>query len=514
MKRIRACQRADGANKKCAECADTGPTYVCLDYQIFVCQLCSGLHRELGHRVKSLSLSQWSSKEVLALEDGGNEKAASKWLAQKGAREEAAKGVVPTDVSSIRELIKQKYVGKRWVKSDDEASTEDGSQDGASSEGPSTEAPAPGLADALEQETSVPMSSVGAGAGFVVRIPLGMAPGMQFRAEGPFGAFMVAVPPGAVPGQMVKLCVELPPAAAPVPTDLLGSPAAVPAAPAAPAEASAPGLVPGAEWVADFPCAEPKTQLADLMDFEVAPGPEKQVAVEVLPDSFDLTSVFGAAPSSQPMESAPPVARTAEVVEAPQSQSIDQPVAERLREAVLGGNNDAVRKLFQECTKPMERPSSLACRPVDSRFASLSDVFEESQREQMSRRVQQAAMQTASSCEPRVCMPDLGSAQAQNASAPCVSLDSWQPQGGKVPSNLSSDELMQCSPDELLKMQSLVAHALQAQQGGASTAEPISQRGPTDDVANKQMAVCPVPPKREFDDLLSLFNSNGGVYGR
>merc|ERR1719352_1780585 len=82
VERIRAFQRSAKANKRCADCTELGPTYICLDYQTFVCQTCSGIHREFGHKIKGITLSTWSQKEVESIEQGGNDKAAQKWLAR------------------------------------------------------------------------------------------------------------------------------------------------------------------------------------------------------------------------------------------------------------------------------------------------------------------------------------------------------------------------------------------------------------------------------------------------
>ena len=80
--RLRRCQRSSVTNRRCADCTERGPTYVCLDFQTFVCQSCSGIHREFGHRMKSISLSEWTEPEVSIIEAGGNERAAQTWLAR------------------------------------------------------------------------------------------------------------------------------------------------------------------------------------------------------------------------------------------------------------------------------------------------------------------------------------------------------------------------------------------------------------------------------------------------
>eukprot|EP00435_Cladocopium_sp_Y103_P047501 s999_g14.t1 len=113
--KLRAFYRSNQANKRCADCPERGPTYVCLDFQIFVCQACAGLHREFGHKIKSISFSEWSFAEVAKLEEaGGNEAARAKWL------DRWHKDTFPepdgTDLEAIREFIRLKYVEKKWYR--------------------------------------------------------------------------------------------------------------------------------------------------------------------------------------------------------------------------------------------------------------------------------------------------------------------------------------------------------------------------------------------------------------
>ncbi|CAG8524499.1 8746_t:CDS:2 [Paraglomus brasilianum] len=69
-------------NKKCFDCPAKGPVYVNLLNSSFICARCSGLHRNLSHRVKSISASTFTSAEIDALKRGGNAKAAEIWLAK------------------------------------------------------------------------------------------------------------------------------------------------------------------------------------------------------------------------------------------------------------------------------------------------------------------------------------------------------------------------------------------------------------------------------------------------
>ncbi|KAF4381029.1 hypothetical protein F8388_011951 [Cannabis sativa] len=60
-------------NRKCINCNNLGPQYVCTTFSTFVCTNCSGVHREFTHRVKSLSVAKFTAEEVCALQAGGNE---------------------------------------------------------------------------------------------------------------------------------------------------------------------------------------------------------------------------------------------------------------------------------------------------------------------------------------------------------------------------------------------------------------------------------------------------------
>lgn len=110
--RIRAFQWNVTANRKCADCSERGPTYICLTFQTFVCQTCSGIHRGFGHKIKGISLSEWNIKELEALEAGGNEVAAEAWLARWTSREFPQPDSNQAD--QLKEFIRLKYVEKRW----------------------------------------------------------------------------------------------------------------------------------------------------------------------------------------------------------------------------------------------------------------------------------------------------------------------------------------------------------------------------------------------------------------
>lgn len=113
--RIRSFQRSDKANKQCANCCEMGPVYVCMDFHTFVCTECSGIHRELNHKVKSISMSNWSEIECQLLEKvGGNAQDHKFYLATHDPH------IYPipssTKKDKLKEFIRLKYVEKRWIK--------------------------------------------------------------------------------------------------------------------------------------------------------------------------------------------------------------------------------------------------------------------------------------------------------------------------------------------------------------------------------------------------------------
>ena len=82
MKALREFQK-EPDNKRCADCKERGPQYLCLNFNTFVCTTCSGVHREFNFRVKGISMSTFTGPEVEAIvKHGGNAKARALFLAR------------------------------------------------------------------------------------------------------------------------------------------------------------------------------------------------------------------------------------------------------------------------------------------------------------------------------------------------------------------------------------------------------------------------------------------------
>ncbi|KAI0496465.1 hypothetical protein KFK09_022782 [Dendrobium nobile] len=101
------------SNKRCINCNGLGPQYVCTNFWTFICTNCSGLHREFTHRVKSISMAKFTSQEVSALQEGGNERAREiffkEWDPQRHSYPDSS------HLDRLRDFIKHVYVERRYA---------------------------------------------------------------------------------------------------------------------------------------------------------------------------------------------------------------------------------------------------------------------------------------------------------------------------------------------------------------------------------------------------------------
>ncbi|OMO58062.1 Arf GTPase activating protein [Corchorus olitorius] len=99
-------------NRRCINCNSLGPQYVCTNFWTFVCTTCSGIHREFTHRVKSVSMAKFTSQEVSALQEGGNQRAKEiyfkEWDPQRNSLPDSS------NVDRLRDFIKHVYVDRRF----------------------------------------------------------------------------------------------------------------------------------------------------------------------------------------------------------------------------------------------------------------------------------------------------------------------------------------------------------------------------------------------------------------
>ncbi|KOO32979.1 arf gtpase activating protein [Chrysochromulina tobinii] len=108
---LKECQKKP-ENKSCFDCMGRGNQYVVLNFNTFVCTACSGIHREMQHKIKSVGMSTFTTDEIKAVDAGGNDKAQKMWMAKYDARD----GAVPAEgeTEKLRAFLKRKYQEKRW----------------------------------------------------------------------------------------------------------------------------------------------------------------------------------------------------------------------------------------------------------------------------------------------------------------------------------------------------------------------------------------------------------------
>ncbi|KAG0518957.1 hypothetical protein BDA96_09G222400 [Sorghum bicolor] len=98
-------------NRRCINCNSLGPQYVCTSFSTFICTNCSGIHREFSHRVKSVSMAKFTSQEVSALQEGGNERAKKIYFKHWDLQGPV---IDSSDVHRLRNFIKNVYVEWRY----------------------------------------------------------------------------------------------------------------------------------------------------------------------------------------------------------------------------------------------------------------------------------------------------------------------------------------------------------------------------------------------------------------
>ncbi|GAY66658.1 Arf-GAP domain-containing protein [Citrus sinensis] len=100
-------------NRRCINCNSLGTQYVCTNFWTFVCTNCSGIHREFTHRVKSVSMAKFTSQEVKALQEGGNQRAKEVLLKEWDPQRQSFPD--SSNVERLRNFIKHVYVDRRYT---------------------------------------------------------------------------------------------------------------------------------------------------------------------------------------------------------------------------------------------------------------------------------------------------------------------------------------------------------------------------------------------------------------
>lgn len=85
-----------------------------------MCSRCAGLHRELNHKVKGISMSVFNDKETEFVRKWGNENAAKVWL--HGLKKSGFAEPTGKDTYKLKEFMRAVYEQKRFYQKEESSS--------------------------------------------------------------------------------------------------------------------------------------------------------------------------------------------------------------------------------------------------------------------------------------------------------------------------------------------------------------------------------------------------------
>jgi hypothetical protein len=112
-------------NTTCPNCgthSKYGFSTVCVKYNTFVCNSCKSAHQAVSHRCKSLTMSSWTSGEVLALSSpktGGNDRARRVWLGNAPPVGTGGRPMEGSDVNVFKRFIVEAYEDRRYYREEE-----------------------------------------------------------------------------------------------------------------------------------------------------------------------------------------------------------------------------------------------------------------------------------------------------------------------------------------------------------------------------------------------------------
>ncbi|EAX92305.1 ARF GAP-like zinc finger-containing protein [Trichomonas vaginalis G3] len=171
------------SNKKCADCGEQCAVQVDTTNAIFLCSICSGIHREFGFRIKSVSMATFTPEEIQKLQATNNDEFNRVWMAKWKASEDPFPIRDDANYNSRNNFLKRKYVDKLWY-------SKKAAMEAAPAPQPAAQSPAPQPAQQAPQQDIF---------GFGTPAPQPAAAPAQ-QAWSPFGG-QPAAAPAAQPAQ-------------------------------------------------------------------------------------------------------------------------------------------------------------------------------------------------------------------------------------------------------------------------------------------------------------------------
>jgi hypothetical protein len=317
--------------------------------------MCSGIHREFGHKIKGISLSDWTLREVESIEQGGNDRAREIWLATSAKTQISEADRAEPD--KIREFIRQKYVEKLWWKQCSEYGEN-------SQKYPAVNGGAKGIGACKD----APVIDAGHSSGALEGRHANPDAKPQSRAGSEAVSLAALVPNVGLPKAVSSVAVapEAPTAASPMAADSWTADFSS-TAPAATAPAAADSTSTDMKWVADFGAETvqpPNVAVNNGTNHGINPGL--------------LGLDFNAAPVKTDHAEDDIAARMAMVLAVAAEAAAAKAPGEELRDSVLSGSGDAVRKLYEEswhnpttAAQPLTAQYNIGPRPTQ--FFSIGD---------------------------------------------------------------------------------------------------------------------------------------------
>lgn len=94
-----------------------------MNFGVFTCSACAGIHRELSHKVKGISMSEFNDAEIKVLAENGNEVAQTKlmktWKAKRDPEPDKK------DTARMKEWFRVKYVEKKFAQKEESDSSDE-----------------------------------------------------------------------------------------------------------------------------------------------------------------------------------------------------------------------------------------------------------------------------------------------------------------------------------------------------------------------------------------------------
>ena len=104
------------SNKKCADCGEQCAVQVDTTNGIFLCSICSGIHREFGFRIKSVSMASFTPEEIQKLQSTNNDEFNRVWMAKWKSSEDPFPVRDDSNYNSRIAFLRRKYMDKVWYK--------------------------------------------------------------------------------------------------------------------------------------------------------------------------------------------------------------------------------------------------------------------------------------------------------------------------------------------------------------------------------------------------------------